>query len=194
MLIAAWAAIPTVALYFSKLGSMWALTATVLAWAIWAVFVVEAVIMLSVVADRRAWVRGHLFGLAIVLVTFPLLTKILEGLLAARALSSLQGVRILQVLYLAKALKVIKSVLIVRRGGQRALHPAVWSVLALGVAGLLVGIGHRIVTGEKHATPYHGTWDALGELPEWAVALALAGAVAVGLLALLARTRRADRA
>lgn len=190
VLVAAWLAIPTVALYFSKLGSTAALVATAMAWAIWAVFVVEAVIMISLVADRWTWIRGHLFGLAIILVTFPLLTKILEGLLAARALSSLQGVRILQVLYLAKALKVIKSVLIVRKGGSLRVHPTVWTAGFVLVAGLLVGIGNRVFTGEKHTTPYHGTWDLVAELPAWSLAAALAGAVALAAVALVARSRR----
>lgn len=191
MLTAAWLAIPTVALYFSKLGTVAAAVAITLAWAIWLVFVVEAVIMLWVVADRRAWIRGHLFGLAIVLVTFPLLTNILEGLLAARALSSLQGIRILQVLYLAKALKVIKSVLIVRRGGAAArVHPAVWTAGIVLVSGLLVGIGHRIATGEKHPTPYHGAWDSVDELPTWSVAVAAGAAVALIAISLWARSRR----
>jgi hypothetical protein len=194
VLIAAWAAIPTVALYFSKLGSWSSIVATTLAWIIWMVFVAEAVIMIAVVADRWAWIRGHLFGLVIVLVTFPLLTKILEGLLAARALSTLKGVRILQVLYLAKAMKLIKSVFIVRKHGADRVHPAVWTVLSLIVAVLMVGIGNRIVTGEKHPTPLHGAWDALQELPAWSVVVAAVAAVVVAVIAVVARGRRDLRA
>jgi hypothetical protein len=87
---AALLAVPTVLLYFSDLESTAGTVAEALSWLIWAVFLVEAVIMLSVVAQRRAWMRGHLAGLAILIATFPLLTKFLEALLAARALSSLQ--------------------------------------------------------------------------------------------------------
>lgn len=180
VLAAAWLAIPTVLLYFSALDGALAVVAVTMAWAIWLVFVVEAVVMLAVVRDRRAWVRGHLFGLAIVLATFPLLTHILEGLLAARALSSLQAVRILQVLYLAKAAKLITSWLILRRGGRAPRNPVLVSLAALGGAAAIVGIGHRIVSGEKHATPFHGTWDVVDGSP---VALAAAIALAVALLA-----------
>ena len=114
VLAAALLAVPTVFLSFSKLEGAIAIVAVALAWLIWLVFVAEAAIMISVARDRRAWIRGHLFGLAIVLATFPALTQILEGLLAARALSSLQGARVLQVLYLAKAGKLIKSAVILR--------------------------------------------------------------------------------
>jgi len=82
---AALLAVPTVLLYFSDLGSTAGTVAEALSWLIWSVFLLEAVIMLSVVAQRRAWMRGHLFGLAVLLATFPLLTKFLAALLAATA-------------------------------------------------------------------------------------------------------------
>ena len=192
VLAAAWLAIPTVLLYFSSLKGWWAALALTLAWAIWLVFVVEAVIMLSVVAEKRAWARGHAFGLAIIIATFPLLTSILEGLLAARALSSLQGARVLQVLYLAKAAKLIKSAMILRASGRAPAHPALLTAAALVGATALVGIGDRIVSGEKHPTPFHGTYDVLADdLPGWAlaVALALACAATVAVAATVRRRR-----
>lgn len=185
---AAWLAIPTVLLYFSSLEGWVAVLAVTLAWSIWIVFVAEAVIMLSVVADRWAWVRGHLFGLAIVIATFPLLTHILEGLLAARALSSIQGLRMLQVLYLAKAAKLIKSAMILRRSGAAPRHPALLSGAAIVGAAALVGIGDRIVSGDKHPTPFR-TWDLAVDNPGRAVALLLAAA-GIGLAALLGLRRR----
>ena len=120
---------------------------------------VSSVGMLTVVQDRWGWVRGHLFGLAIIVATFPALTSILEGLLAARALSSLQATRVLQVLYLAKAGKLIKSALILRKDGTIVRHPVLSSVAILALAIVLVGIGHRVVSGEKHATPVHNAYD-----------------------------------
>jgi hypothetical protein len=159
VLAAALLALPTVFLYFSKLEGTLAIVAVSLAWTIWIVFVVEAVIMLSVVRDRRAWIRGHLFGLAIIIATFPALTQILEGLLAARALSSLQATRVLQVLYLAKAGKLIKSMLILRKGGTLQRHPMIGTAVILVLAVVLVGIGHRVISGEKHPTPVHNAVD-----------------------------------
>ena len=189
---AAWLAIPTVLLYFSSLEGWLAVLAVTLAWGIWLVFLAEAVIMLCVVRDRRAWLRGHVFGIVILLATFPLLTSILEGLLAARALSSLQGARVLQVLYLAKAAKLIKSAMILRASGRAPAHPALLTAAALVGATALVGIGDRIVSGEKHPTPFHGTYDVLADdLPGWAlaVALALACAATVAVAATVRRRR-----
>lgn len=179
VLTAAWLALPTVLLYFSSLEGWVAILAVSLAWGIWLVFLAEAVIMLSVVRDRGAWARGHLFGLTILIATFPLLTSILEGLLAARALSGVQAARILQVLYLAKAAKLIKSAMILRGGGSGPRHPALLTVAALVGAGALVGIGDRIVSGDKHPTPFHGTWDVLQDMPVWSLLLTLAAAALV---------------
>jgi hypothetical protein len=188
---AAWLAIPTVLLYFSALEGWPAVLAVTLAWGIWLVFLAEAAIMLTVASDRAAWARGHLFGLAILLATFPLLTSILEGLLAARALSSLQGARVLQVLYLAKAAKLLKSAMIVRQSGRAPTHPGLLSAAALLGATALVGIGDRIVSGEKHATPFHGTWDVLtDDVPGWATVAGLVLAAAGGALVAAAARRR----
>ncbi|MGD9572031.1 MAG: hypothetical protein AB7V62_09115 [Thermoleophilia bacterium] len=184
-------AIPTVLLYFSALEGAWAVVAVTMAWAIWVVFLAEAVIMLAVVRDRWAWVRGHVFGLVILLATFPLLTSILEGLLAARALSTIQGARLLQVLYLAKAAKLIKSALILRASGRAPAHPALLTLAALLGAAAFVGIGDRIVSGEKHATPFHGTWHVLtDELPDWGFALVAVLALAATAAVVLTTARR----
>ncbi len=187
VLAAAWLAIPTVLLYFSSLEGGVAAVAITLAWSIWLVFLAEAVIMLSVVRDRVGWARGHLFGLVILLVTFPLLTSILEGLLAARALSGVQGLRVLQVLYLAKAAKLIKSAMILRSSGAAPRHPALLTLAALVGASALVGIGDRIVSGEKHPTPFHGTLDVIRDMSGWALVLGAAAAVVALALARTAR-------
>ena len=165
VLTAAWLALPVVFLSFSTVDGPWATVTVLAAWVIWAVFLAEAVIMLSVAADRRAWARGHVFGLLVLAVTFPLLTKLLEALLAARALTSVQGLRILQVLYVAKALKILKSVLIVKGKGRAPRNPVAVAIGCLALAVVAVGIGHRITTGEKSTTPVHGFYDVVEELP-----------------------------
>jgi hypothetical protein len=175
VLAAAWLALPTVFLYFSELHGSVHGVAVVLSWLIWVVFLVEAVVMLSVVRDRRAWIRGHVFSL--------------ESLLAARAVTSVQAIRGLQVLYLAKAGKLIKGLLIVRRSGRAPKHPVLATAAGLLIAATLVGIGDRIATGDKKPTPLHGTAELLAELPHWSLALA-AGAVAAIVLALVTGRRR----
>jgi hypothetical protein len=189
VLAAAWASLPTVFLYFSDLGQAWEILAVALSWTIWVVFLAEAAIMLSVVADRRAWIRGHLFGLFILIATLPLLTHVLEALLAARALSALQGVRVLQVLYLAKAAKLLKSMHVLHKKGKTPKHPLAWTALLLVLCVVFVGIGHKIATKDKDdVTPFHGFWNLLADLPNWGLAL-----TAAGLLALLAAAVTAGR-
>jgi hypothetical protein len=191
---AAWLSLPTVFLYFSDLGEAWEITAVALSWLIWIVFLAEAVIMLAVVDDRSAWIRGHLFGLAILIATLPLLTHVLEALLAARTLSALQGVRILQALYLAKAAKLLKSLNVLHRKGKTPKHPAIWTALILVLSVVVVGIGHKIATKDKDdITPLHGFWNLLNDLPNWALALSAAGLLLLIGAAVTSRSRR-DRA
>jgi hypothetical protein len=189
VLSAAWLALPTVFLYFSDLHGFWEVVAVSLSWLIWFVFLVEAVVMLTVVRDRRAWARGHLFSLAILVATFPLLTHVLEALLAARALTGVQGIRVLQVLYLAKAGKLIKGLLIVRRSGRAPRHPVLATLGGLLIAATLVGIGAYIATGEKQATPLHSAAELVSGLPAWSLAVAAAGLVALIVLAATGRRR-----
>jgi hypothetical protein len=42
-------------------------------WIIWIVFATEAVVMLAVSSDRRAWARNHELELAVLVLTPPLL-------------------------------------------------------------------------------------------------------------------------
>lgn len=192
VLTAAWLALPTVFLYFSNIEGTMAVVAVALAWGIWLVFFTEAVVMLTVVRDRRAWVRGHLFSIAILVATFPLLTKALEALLAARALSSVQAIRLLQVLYLAKAAKLLKGALIVRRIGRPPRHPVIVSLFVVLLCATLVGIVDRVLTGDKEATPLHGTAELVASLPAWGLALSVAGLVALALAWATARRPRGD--
>lgn len=192
VLAAAWLALPTVFLYFSKLGPGGEAAVLAVAWLIWLVFLVEAVVMLAVVRDRRAWIRGHLFSLAILIATFPLLAKALEALLAARAFSGLYAVRVLQALYLAKAAKLIKGLLIVRREGSGPRHPVLLAAGGLLATATLVGIGRRVVTGEKETTPLHGTAELIASLPSWSVAIAAAATAALLLAAATGRRRVED--
>jgi hypothetical protein len=195
VLIAAWVALPTVFLYFAEKSGWLEILVVVVSWGIWLTFLTEAVIMLTVVANRRAWIRGHLFGLAILVMTLPALTHILEGLLAARALSSLQGARVLQVLYLAKAAKLLKSAQVLRTKGHEPRHPLLLTLFILLLSVVAVGIGHKIVTHDKDdTTPFHGFWHTVDVLPHWAIAFIAAGIFALLLGALTARTRRPRQA
>jgi voltage-gated potassium channel len=60
ILVAALLVIPVIAIEQSDAGHPWDTVATVLNWATWLAFVVEAILMLRVVDDRWAWSRDHL--------------------------------------------------------------------------------------------------------------------------------------
>jgi voltage-gated potassium channel len=71
VVVAALLTIPILVIQESDFGEPWGTVATILNWVTWLVFLGEAVIMLSVVPDRRRWVRHHLIDLAVVLITPP---------------------------------------------------------------------------------------------------------------------------
>ena len=48
-------------------------------WFIWLTFVAEVVAMLSVVPDRRAWLRAHVLDVAIVVLTPPVAPTVLQS-------------------------------------------------------------------------------------------------------------------
>jgi voltage-gated potassium channel len=63
--------IPILIIQESEFSEPWETIATILNWATWLVFLIEAVVMLSVVPDRRRWLRHHLIDLAVVIITPP---------------------------------------------------------------------------------------------------------------------------
>jgi voltage-gated potassium channel len=101
LLVAALLTIPAIALEQSNVGQPWDTVATVLNWTIWTAFVLEVVIMLSVVPDRRRWLRDHPLDLAIVVLTPPFLPASLQ---AARVFRLLRLLRLLRAATLARRL------------------------------------------------------------------------------------------
>jgi voltage-gated potassium channel len=71
VVLAALLTIPILVIQESDFGEPWGTVATVLNWVTWLTFLGEAVIMLSVVPDRRSWLRHHLIDVAVVVITPP---------------------------------------------------------------------------------------------------------------------------
>jgi voltage-gated potassium channel len=63
--------IPILIIQESDFGEPWETVATILNWATWLIFFGEAAIMLTVVPDRRRWLRHHLIDVAVVIITPP---------------------------------------------------------------------------------------------------------------------------
>ncbi len=108
LLVAALLAIPVIVVQESNPGGPWEVLAAVLDWVIWGAFVLQLVVMLAIVPDRRRWLADHPLEVLIVLLTPPFLPATLKVarvlpvvravwllVLAHRALGlfSLQGMR-----------------------------------------------------------------------------------------------------
>lgn len=179
VLVAALLSIPAVYLHASKGAAHdWGL---VLGWSIWAVFAGEVLVMLWVVADRWAWIRGHQFELFVTVTSFPLFLD-LPGI------RELIGVApVLGTVKFLKALKILKLVKVFRLLHSSSL--AGWAVrMASVLVGLVVlGLLGAIVTEKKVPTPAHGVsrlgdeiakvFDAPGELVTVLLVLTAVGAV-----------------
>ena len=145
MLIAAALVIPTVAINESHPDGTLHAVAQTLNWVTWLAFLVELVVMLSVVPDRRAWLRAHPLDLIVVVLTPPVLPP---------GLQSLRVLRLLRLLRLARLAQLSRQVF-----SLRGLHYAALLAVLTAVAGgeLFVGFERQ----SQHLT----TWDGV----YWAV-------------------------
>lgn len=107
VVVAALLTLPIIVIQESDFGDPWPAVATALNWITWTVFLVEAVLMLSVTPDRWRWARHHVIDLAVVVLTPPFapaawqagrlfrLVRLLRlvRLFALRSLLSLEGMK-----------------------------------------------------------------------------------------------------
>jgi voltage-gated potassium channel len=99
MLIAAALTLPTVAITESQPGGLLEDVAIVLNWVTWVAFVIELVVMLAVVPERRKWLRHNPLDLIIVVFTPPVLPG---GLQSLRILRLLRLIRLLRLAQLSR--------------------------------------------------------------------------------------------
>lgn len=99
--------IPILVIQESDFGDTWESVAAALNWITWAVFMVEVVVMLAIVPDRKRWLLSHLIDVAVVVLTPPFapaawqagrvfrLVRLLRllRLFALRRLLSLEGMK-----------------------------------------------------------------------------------------------------
>lgn len=79
MLVVAALVIPSMLLDQPGVAEPWRGIGVTLNWLVWVAFVVELVVMLAVVANRRAYLWRHPLDLVIVVLTPPFLTSVLNG-------------------------------------------------------------------------------------------------------------------
>jgi voltage-gated potassium channel len=73
LIVAALLAIPVIVVQESELAGFWKFLAAVLDWGIWGVFVVNLIVMLAVVPNRRRWLIENPIDVLIVVLTPPFL-------------------------------------------------------------------------------------------------------------------------
>jgi hypothetical protein len=107
----------------------------ILSWAVWAVFLVDAAVLLSVHPFPGRFARSHWFELAVLLVAFPLWPVVFPRLLGVEIAPTFDLLKV------AKLAKVTKAVRLVRhRGESRAL--------VIGFVAVAVAVGlFVVVTG-----------------------------------------------
>lgn len=139
ILLAALAVLPLVALSLTSPHGAWHTVEVIGHWTVWVTFAVEVAVMLTVVRDRRAWIRDHRFELLVVAASSPLVPL---ALAVAPALRLLVVAKAFKALKLAKAVKLAKlgkSVRLVRRKlALSGLASLALGVLALALAALTV--------------------------------------------------------
>lgn len=140
VLAAAFAVLPLLALHLTHPHGALAVVETAGHWLVWLTFMVEVVVMLCVVRDRRAWIDGHRFELLIVAVSSPLvplalaLAPALRLLILAKLFKTLKLAKAIKLAKLGKSVKLLREKLAMTDAASIAL-----GVLALVLAAVTVG-------------------------------------------------------
>lgn len=144
MLAAALLVIPTIVIEDSATGAPWSVVAGILNWTTWLAFLVEVIVMLTVVPDRRAWIRSHPLDLAIIVLTPPFASALMQGMRAIRLL------RLTRLLRLARIFMGMRNMF--------TLTGIKWAA-TLGLA-IIVGGGAAFTAVEtgQHLSAWDGLW------------------------------------
>ena len=147
MIVAALLVIPDLILEEEPLRASWHTVAAVGDWAIWTVFLAEAVAIVLFANDRRAWLRRYPLAPALLLLTPPFAPAAVQGLRAFRLLRLVRVARGFQLL----------SRLLTLEGVKYAAALAAVLVVGGGVAFAAVQThaGHRV-------SSWDGIWWAIG--------------------------------
>jgi len=145
MLVASALVIPAVAISESHPGGALETVARALNWVTWLAFLIELVVMLAIVPERRAWLRAHPLDLIVVVLTPPVLPPGLQSLRVLRLL------RLLRVLRLAQLTRQLFSL--------RGLHYAALLAILTAVAGGELFIGFE--KQNQHLSIWEGVYWAI---------------------------------
>lgn len=143
VIVAALLTIPIIVIQESHFGSPWRQIATALNWATWAVFAAEVIVMLSIVPDRRKWIRAHWIDVAVTVITPPFVPAAWQ---AARVF------RLARLLRLARLFSL-----------RNLLSLEGMKYVALVAAGMVVfgGAVFAEVEAQQNLTTWDGIWWAM---------------------------------
>lgn len=133
LIAAALAALPGVYLASSKADGPRLIGEVVLA-LVWLAFAVEVVWLLSLTADRAAWVRSHRLELFVALTSIPGLSTLATGAGALKLVPALELLKLLKVVKLVKLRRFLGRSLGTSRRARRAQHAFVVVAAALAAA------------------------------------------------------------
>jgi voltage-gated potassium channel len=151
VLAAALAIIPVVVIQTDVHSGVWVTVASVANWVIWAIFLGELVFVLTVAERKQAAVRAHWLDLAVVVLTVPLL---------GRLLSAVRLVRLARLFRLVRLAAVAGRAMTAER---RLTSTEVFRFVALVTGFVVVVAGAAEATVDK--TDFPRLWDGIW----WAV-------------------------
>jgi hypothetical protein len=105
-----------------------------LSWTVWAVFALQAAVMLSISPSPASWARGHAFDLAVLVLTWPVWALAARDILVVEVAPALT---LLEATKLVKLAKVARAVHL-RASGTAGRAFAVGVVLAAAAVAALV--------------------------------------------------------
>jgi voltage-gated potassium channel len=144
VLAAALLVIPIIAVEETRPGEPWEAIAAVANWGVWLLFAAEVVTMLAVVPSRRAWLRGHVLDVAIVVLTPPVLP------------SAVQAARVFR---LARLLRLARGFVAMRRlftpEGVR------YAAMTTAFLVLIAGAAFAAIEKDQHLSAWDGIYWAI---------------------------------
>ena len=145
VLLAALAVLPLVALSLTHPHGTWHTIETAGHLVVWVTFAVEVAVMLSVVRDRRAWIRGHRFELLVVAASSPVVplalavAPALRLLVVAKLFKTLKLVKVLKLAKLGKSVRLVRRKIALDGPASLALGVLALAIAALTVVSMLTG-------------------------------------------------------
>lgn len=147
LIVATVLAIPTIVVQESDLGRAWEILGTAMDWFIWAVFVINLVVMLAVVPDRRRWLVHNPLDVLIVVLSPPFLPVTFK---LARVLPIVRLFWIFWIIAAAHGLRYFFSL--------QGLRYAALLLFTIVVGG---GVAFVAVEPHQHLSDWDGLWWAI---------------------------------